>query len=183
MKSSGPITGGRASEGWTPTAEPSLEGQPAGRSGPLLQSAWPYNHPSAITPTPGKVGGLFQSLLLFPPVRQRHFTHKPCAWCGGGGRDSDAFALFLCPGIAWWVTAAGVRDSHGGLLTPGADNLAVTGDSPSRADTCMNWKSMTCLFHCPGHLRGSWGWERCDYPMVSGMESPEDVLTLSRGTH
>lgn len=96
VKSSGPDYRGRT--GWTPIAEPSLEGQPAGRSGPLLQPAWPCSHPSAS----GKAGGLFQSLLLFPPVKEGHFTHKPCAWCAGGG-DSQAFALFLCPRIVWWV--------------------------------------------------------------------------------
>lgn len=70
-------------------------------------------------------------------------------------------------GAGWTCLAVRVRDSHGGQLAPGADNLAVTGDSPSRADTHVNWKTMTRLFHCPGHLRGSWGWEQCDYPMVS----------------
>lgn len=92
VKSSVPIIGGRVGEGWTPIAESSLEGQTAGRSGLLLQSAWPCSHPSAS----GKAGGLFQSLLPFPLVREGHFTHKPCAWRGGGG-DSDAFcSLSLC---------------------------------------------------------------------------------------
>lgn len=78
---------------------------------------------------------------------------------------------------------AGVRDSQGGQLTPGADNLAVTGDSLSRVDTHVTWKSMTMSVSLLGHLRGSWGWEQCDYPTVPGMEGPEDVLTLPRGVH
>lgn len=137
-----------------------------------------------VTPAPQGRQEVSSRVFSSFPQLDRDISHiNPAHGVEGEGGDSDAFALFLCPGIAWWVTAAGVRASHGGQLTPGADNLAVTGDSPRRADTRMNWKSMTCLFHCPGHLRGSWGWEQCDYPMVLKMEGPEDVLTWSRGAH
>lgn len=92
VKSLVPIIGGRVGEGWTPIAESSLEGQPAGRSGPLLSQPGP-----AATPVPqGRQDVSSPSLLLFPLAREGHFTHKPCSWCGGGG-DSDACcSLSLC---------------------------------------------------------------------------------------
>lgn len=34
--------------------------------------------------------------------------------------------------------AVGVRDSYGGHLIPGADNLVVTGESPCRGDTIVS---------------------------------------------
>lgn len=39
----------------------------------------------------------------------------------------------------------GVRDSYGGHLIPGADNLVVTGESPCRVDTIVSQKSRTML--------------------------------------